>query len=104
MDCVRVDFPEPFGPAIKVRVGTLPLGGVRLQFANDLVVFTGRGARQPSNLEFPAIGLLHYIETLAIEVEDWEPGGKRFEEGLVTRCPHGLVKLRAIEIVGGGHA
>jgi hypothetical protein len=23
-DLVRVDFPEPFGPAIIVRVGTLP--------------------------------------------------------------------------------
>ena len=43
------------------------LGRVRRRFANDFEVFSGRGARKPTNLEFPAIMGLHHIEPIGVD-------------------------------------
>ena len=84
--------------------GPAALGGVRRQFANDLVVFSGRGARQPADLESSAIGALHHIETVAVEIEDRKPGPKRLGESFAGRRPHRMIEPRAAEIVDHGHA
>jgi len=56
---------------------------MRRQLAGDFVVLSGRRARNPADLESPAIGALHHIETVVVEIEDGKPGRKRLEEGLV---------------------
>ena len=53
------------GERAGVNVQNSRLGGVRRKFADNLVVFSGRGARQLADLESPAIGALHHIETFA---------------------------------------
>jgi hypothetical protein len=64
---------------------------MRRQLADDLVVFSGRRAWNPADLESSAIGALHHVETVVVEIEDRKPGRKRLEEGLVARgmpcCP-----------------
>ena len=76
---------------------------MRRQFADDLVVFAGRRAGNPADLESSAIGALHHVETVGVAIEDRKPGRKRIEEGLVARGPHRLVELLAAEIVGDRH-
>lgn len=88
-----MDLPESFGPAITVRMGTLLLGRVRRQFANDFVVFSGRGARYSTNLKFPAILALHHIETIGIDIENGNSGGKGLRKGFAARSAHGAVEL-----------
>jgi len=100
----RVDFPEPFGPATTVRMGTLLLGRVRRQFANDFVVFSGRGARYPTNLKFPAILALHHIETIGIDIENGNSGGKGFCKGVAAGSAHCAVELHTTEIVSRRHS
>jgi hypothetical protein len=71
------------------------LGGVRRQFADDFVVFSGSGARKLADLESPAIGALHHIDTVGVEIEDRKPSRKRLGEGFAARSPHGIVELGA---------
>ena len=84
--------------------GHAALGGVRRQFADDFVVCSGRGSRQPADLESSAIGALHHIETIAVDIEDRKPGPKRLGESSAGRCSHPIVKLRASEIADDGRA
>jgi hypothetical protein len=83
--------------------GHAALGGVRRQFADDFVVFSGRGARQPADLKSSAIGAFHHIEAVAIEIENGKPGRERLREGLTARRLHRIVELSATEIVGHRH-
>jgi hypothetical protein len=83
--------------------GHAALGGVRRQFTDNFVVFSGRGAWQPADFESSAIGPLHHIEAFAVDIEGRKPSRKRLGEGFAARCPHGIVKLGAPEIVGGSH-
>jgi hypothetical protein len=78
-------------------------GGMRRQFADDFVVLAGRSARNPADLESSAIGVLHHVETVGVDIEDRKPGRKRLKEGLVARGPHRLIELLAGEIVGDRH-
>jgi hypothetical protein len=55
------------------------------------------------DLESPAIGALHHIDTVGVEIEDRKPGRKRLGEGFAARSPHGIVELGATEIVGDRH-
>jgi hypothetical protein len=83
--------------------GHTALGGVRRQFADDFVVLSGRGARQPADLESSAIGAFHDIETIAVYIEDGKPVCKRLGKCFAGRCPHCIVELSATEIVGHSH-
>ena len=83
--------------------GHAALGGVRRQFADDFVVFSGWGTRKPADLESSAIGAFHHIEAVAVDIEDRKPGRKRLGESFAGSCPHRVIKLRATEIVGDCH-
>lgn len=80
------------------------LGGVRRQFAENLVVLSRRCAGQPADLKPSSVGALHYVETIAIDIEDRKSGRQRVGKGFVTRRPDGVVKLRATEIANSRHA
>src|ERR1035437_9944588 len=80
--------------------GHAALGRVRRQFADDFVVFSGRGARKPADLESPAIGALHHIDTVGVEIEDRKPGRERLGKSFAASSPHGIVELGATEVVG----
>ena len=77
---------------------------MRGQFADDFVIFSGRGARHPADLESSAIGALLHVEAFAVDIEDRKSRSKRFGEGFPARHPRGLVELTATEIVSGSHA
>jgi hypothetical protein len=74
------------------------LGCARLEFAKNLEILTGGSARNPADLEPPAIGLFHHIEPLGVEVENRKPGRQRVQKGLVTCGADGLVELLASNI------
>jgi len=93
-----VDLPAPFGPAIKVRVGTLR--GASTHLANNLIVRAGWSAGNPADLEPSAIGLFHYRKSeIAVDVERRSSGGQRFGERLSPSVGHSLVELGAVELV-----
>ena len=94
---------RPVRPCDYREGGHAASGRMRRQFPNDLVVLSGRRARNPADFEPSAIGALHSVETVGVAIEDRKPGRKRFEEGLVARGPHRLVELLAGEIVGYRH-
>jgi len=79
------------------------LGCVRIQFADDFVVLSGRGARPPADLEFSAIRALHHVDAIGIEIEDRKPGRQRFGTGFAASGTHGIVKLGATEIAVDSH-
>jgi len=79
------------------------LGGVCRQFADDLVVLSGRSARQPADLESSAIRAFHHVDTGGVKIKDRKPGRKRLGEGSAARGPHGIVELGTTEIVGDSH-
>src|ERR1039458_3143237 len=50
--------------------GHTALGGVRRQVADDFVVFSGRGAWMPVDLESSPIAALHHVEAVGVDIED----------------------------------
>jgi hypothetical protein len=72
------------------------LGGVRRHFADHFVIFSGRSARHPTDLEPSAIGILHHVETFAVDIEDLKAGRKRLLEGFAARSPRCIVKCLAV--------
>src|ERR1035438_6773562 len=76
-------------------------GSSFLHFAEDLVILSGRGSRNPADLESAPIRLLHQVETFVVEIEDRKPGGKRLLEGSASRGTHRVVKFLAGEFVSG---
>ena len=75
----------------------------RLQFANDFVVFSGRGALKPADLESSTIAAFHDVEAGGVNIEDWKACRKRLGEGSPACSPHRIVELGATEIVGDRH-
>ncbi len=80
------------------------LGGVRLQFADNRVVFSRRSAGNPANLKSPSVRTLHHFQAFAIHIENREPSRERFVERCAGRCPHGLVERSVAVIVFVRHA
>ena len=75
----------------------------RRQLADDCVVLSGRRAGQPADLEFSAVAQFHHVETVAVYIENRQPGRKRLGESSVGCGPHRLVELSATEIVRDRH-
>ena len=84
--------------------GHAGLGGVRRNFADNLVVLAGGSARQPADLESSAVRALHHVKTTGVDIEDSEAGSERFVKRIASRAPHRVVKRCAAEIVDDGHA
>jgi hypothetical protein len=74
------------------------------QFADHFVVFPGRAARKPTNLKSPAIAARHHIETIGIDIEDRNAGGKGLGECFAARGVDRVVELGAAEIVSHRHS
>jgi hypothetical protein len=75
-------------------------GGSLFHFAENLVILSGRGSRNPADLKSSPIRLLHHVETLVVEIEDWQAGCEGFFKGFAAGGTHRVVKFLTREFVG----
>lgn len=88
MAAVRVLLPDPFGPATRVRVGTL--GGVRGDFAHYYAVGLTWVAGIQTYLKPPCVRQFLNIAPLMIHEDDRMTGGQGVEASKATRRRCGL--------------
>jgi hypothetical protein len=99
---VKVDLPDPLGPAITVRTGTRS-GRADSQLTNNLVVASRRRARNPGDFESSPVRQFHYFQAVGIEIENRLAIRKRLLKSAVPRRISSPVEVFTGKVICRGH-